>query len=115
MISPAIETLLGGKVFTQAGAVVSGKINRRILWSNAARRPFSVVHAMLGFLFFFFLQEKSCASLVVQSNGFNPLLQESAVVLNLRPAGKTVTKALKKFNLAQRDKQIDRAWIQSRF
>lgn len=43
--------------------------------------------------FFFFLQEKSCASLIVQSNGFNPLLQESAVVLNRRPAGKTVTKA----------------------
>lgn len=48
--------------------------------------------AWISFLLFF-LQEKSCASLVVQSNGFNPLLQESAVVLNLRPAGKTVTKA----------------------
>lgn len=39
------------QVFTQAGAAVLGKINWGLLWSNAARRPFSIKHSMLGFLF----------------------------------------------------------------
>lgn len=34
-----------------------------------------------------FRKRESCASLVVQGNGFDPLLHESAVVPYLRPAG----------------------------